>query len=75
MPSLEALEEVGFMDELRVDGVEEYEPVGVAEVDAIDEVGVVDEVLVGVEDGVMEEVWDESGARAMDWLGTAPYWP
>jgi hypothetical protein len=72
MPSLEALEEVGFMDELRVDGVEEYEPVSV-EVDAIDEVGVV-EVLVGVEDGVMEELWDESGARVMDWLGT-PYWP
>jgi hypothetical protein len=71
MPSLEALEGVGFMDELRVDGVEEYEPVPVAEVDAMDEVGVV-EVLVGVEDGVMEELWDES---AVDWLGTAPYWP
>jgi hypothetical protein len=70
---LEALEEVGFMDELRVDGVEEYEPVGV-EVDANDEVGVV-EVLVGVEDGVMEELWNEAGARVMDWLGTAPYWP
>lgn len=73
MPSLEALEEVGFMDELRVDGVEEYEPAGV-EVDAIDKVWVV-EVLVGVEDAVMEELWDESGARVMDWLGTAPYWP
>jgi hypothetical protein len=40
IPALEeAVEEVGFIDELRVDGVELYSPelVGVAEPDAIEE--------------------------------------